>query len=728
MNVKSIFLSYLLTLSACAVGIQAQTPAQSTPIAAVPSWFAHCAGENGVCAIKGPAQVIFGSSAGASPRAGGTFLTQTISKSVLCSNAVFGDADPGHSKACWYGPPAGLGQGKILTTGGSDYPFFVQNDESWDDNQRVVVGLYHIDPTIVEAQLRQMYKTGQRNVALVLWYMPFQSSSIVADGIQTTWPDVWGAYMNSSGGHLSTQAQQNLTAILGLVQQIGFQQVTLRFAPIGATANPATWGNTWNEAAFETDEAFIFNTRTIAEQALGGSSVARVYDLGVEMGGIPHNLNADGVTYSDGQSPEWTARIWADYVRSYGKADTYGFSIAYSLGTLASAIAEYDQSSTRPNSYAIDLYTGTDLWSYYQELVAANDTAKPVVLQEVSYNDAGEMQAIQTELQHVPLTVSYIDQWPVSASIANDDASPPTDYSAYGGSAATTGTLVVEPCLLQTGQTTCTTSASWSTSNASNVALYVNGVAAHNLPNIITTLTGTATVTLGLTPSTFVLASDQGALSGQVLSDSPSNTPAAQSVLDTKIVAAIDPGAPLITMAGLGGTKNQAIWAVGSNIAAGCIVELYDPNVAGASPLATLSSANCSSNSLSFAIPTAILTHYSAVNLVVTNPGSHSSVPLDLAIQPVPTLALAGLGGSANQAIWAIGTNISPNCAVQFYDPRSSSTSALATVTNVSCQTNSLSFLIPSFVSGNYTSLNMTVTDSDGQASAPVLVRFGGGQ
>ena len=722
---RTSFLACSLVFISSLCGLRAQTPAQSSGTAAVPSWFSHCAGENGQCTVYGPAQVIFGSAAGASPKPGGHFLTQTVTGSVLCSDATFGDADPGNSKACWYGPVAGSGTGKIVTTGGSNYPFYVQNDESWDGNQRVVVAQYNLAPGLVEAQLRQMYKTGQSHVALVIWYLPFGNSNTPSDGV------VDGAFLDSSGGHLSTQNQQNLTAVLGLIKQIGFSQVTVRFAPIGA-ASPVSWGNTWNEATFEQDEAFIFSSRQIAETALAGSSVARMYDLGVEVGGIPHLLNSDGATYSDGQSSTYTTRLWADYVKSYGTADSYGFSIAYSFGTLTTAIAQYDAAGTRPKTYALDDYANNALWYCYQELVGAHETAKPIVLQETSYDDAGQMAAIQNELQHVPVTISYIDQWPASVSVANADASPPASYGAYGGSSATSGTIVVQPCTLQTGQTTCNTTASWSTSNATNVVLHVNGVAMPNAPNITTGTTGTATIALGLIPSSLVLSSAQGTLAAQAPANatagsasSASTSASTQQVLDTKTVAAVDGSAPIVTVAGLGGSTDQAIWAIGSNISTSCTVQLYDPNSTAAAPIATLSSAYCASNNLSFTIPRNVLTNFSAVNLVVSNPGSHGSQPFYLAIQPVPTLAAAGVGGNANQAIWAIGTNISPVCAVQIYGPDTQSTTVLSTVTNVSCQTNSLSFVIPGFIRSNYSAIRIAVTDTDGQASATVPVQLG---
>lgn len=666
------------------------------------------------CPVYGPARVIYGSASGNQPVAGGSFVTQVVSSSTLCSDAVFGDPAPGGDKACWYGPVEGMTPGSVAATGGSDYPFYVQNYGLWDGSQRHVVGHYNLDPTLVEAQLRQFYKTGQRNVSLVLWYMPFGTSNTPVDWLYAS------AFMDSSGGNLSPLLQGNLTAVLGLIQQIGFTQVTIRFAPVGSSS-PVSWGNVWNEAAFDQDEAFEFNTRKLVESALAGSSVKRMYDLGIEMAGIPHLLNADGVTYTDGQSSIWTSRLWIDYVNRYGKGDSYGFSITYVYGTLTAAIAEYDRVGTRPDSYALDDYTGTDLWNVYQELVAANDTAKPVVLQEVFYNDTAESTAIQTALPHFPLTLASINQWPINSSGSNEGTVPSSNYGVYGGASNTTGTIVVAPCTLAAGQTACTAQASWATSNASNVTLFVNGVPAANLPNIATSLSGTASITLGTGSTSLMLVSSQGALSSATQIASAADLASGQTILASQTVTAVDSTAPVITSAGVGGPNLQSIWAIGSNLSYGCSVQLYNANLPGSAAIATLTNVGCSSTNLSFALPAAVSTTYSALTFTVTNPGSAPSAPYSLPIQPIPTLFAAGLGGAGNGSIWATGQNLTTSCSVRLYDPASPGAAAITTQT-LTCGPGNLSFTIPAGIQAAYSTLNLVVVNSDWQASAPVPV------
>ena len=666
------------------------------------------------CTVYGDAQVIFGSASGNLPQPGGSFVTQVVHGTFNCSDSLFGDPAPAQTKACWYGPVPGLAAGQILTVGGSDYPFYVQNFEQWDDNQRHVIGYYNLDPTLVEAQLRQLYKEGQRHVSLVLWYMPFGSADSPADWLYAA------AFADSSAGHLSTLLQSNLVAVLGLIRQVGFTEVTLRFAPVDA-ASPVTWGNTWNEAQFQQDETFEFNTRQLAEATLAGSSVARVYDLGVEMGGLPHSLNADGFTYADGQSFAWTSRLWADYASRYGTGDSFGFSIAYTFGYLTRAIAEYDAGGVRPSRYAVDDSTTNDFWQVYQELVGANEASKPVVLQEVSYNDSNEAQGLQTSLQHFPLQIGSVNQWPVNLNNPYEDASPPTDYLAYGGNADVTGTLVVAPCSLSAGQTTCTTQVSWSTSNAASAALFVNGVRASSLPNIGTTRTGTTTIPLGLGATNLVLVASQAAVSNVV--SASSDLTAGETVVASQTATAVDPTAPVIMNAGLGGARNQSVWALGDNLSSGCAVQIYDGNSSSSSAIATLPNVGCSSTYLGFVLPDFISQNYSAIRFTVTNPGSTSSVPYALPIQPIPTLTLAGLGGFNNGMIWGVGKNITAGCSVRFYDPNSSG-GPLLTASGVVCEPNQFSLVIPAAIANSYPIVNMTVLDADQQESVPIALRL----
>ena len=78
------------------IGAYEAVAAGVTPPAAV-TWTA-CAAENGNCAFSGTHEVRYG--------AGTSFVTRTVTGSVACSNAVFGDPAPNVVKSCSYSSAA----------------------------------------------------------------------------------------------------------------------------------------------------------------------------------------------------------------------------------------------------------------------------------------------------------------------------------------------------------------------------------------------------------------------------------------------------------------------------------------------------------------------------------------------------------------------------------------------------------------------------------------------
>ena len=74
------------------IGAYASNGATATPPAA--SGWTQCANEGGTCSFSGTRQVRYGS--------GTTFVTRTVTASVACSNAVFGDPTPNVAKSCSY--------------------------------------------------------------------------------------------------------------------------------------------------------------------------------------------------------------------------------------------------------------------------------------------------------------------------------------------------------------------------------------------------------------------------------------------------------------------------------------------------------------------------------------------------------------------------------------------------------------------------------------------------
>jgi hypothetical protein len=79
------------------IGAYASNGAAATPPAVTPGW-TQCAVEGATCAFSGTREVRYG--------AGTTFVSRTVTGSVACTNAVFGDPIPNVAKTCSYAATA----------------------------------------------------------------------------------------------------------------------------------------------------------------------------------------------------------------------------------------------------------------------------------------------------------------------------------------------------------------------------------------------------------------------------------------------------------------------------------------------------------------------------------------------------------------------------------------------------------------------------------------------
>jgi hypothetical protein len=202
----------------------------------------------------------------------------------------------------------------------------------------------------------------------------------------------------------------------------GFNEVQLRFAT-QSDADPGVW-TAWDEASYQANWNFIASTIALARATVASSQVSLWTDIAVELGGI-----------SSGQTTAYVKRLWQDYVFVFGTAQTFGASFAVAAGRLPAAIALYDQAGVRPPSYAFDLYddAGTLLDTLADELSAAGDLMKPVIVQESYYDDATENAEIRSHAMSKNLSVRTLMQWPNArgSGIANFSMDFASSYAAY---------------------------------------------------------------------------------------------------------------------------------------------------------------------------------------------------------------------------------------------------------------------------------------------------------
>ncbi|WP_299253201.1 hypothetical protein [uncultured Aquimarina sp.] len=305
--------------------------------------------------------------------------------------------------------------------GGSNFPMFdtqgYQNTGVWSspDNLKLVVGHYHLNPSIVNSQLRTMYQNGQRKIALVIWYTHFPSH----------WPNTNTHIhtIRSNAYRLPAQQEQNLKNILGQIKSIGFDEVVLRFAQQGS-ADPGGWA-TWDETQFQENWNFIYNTINTTETKLGSPlSIKRVYDLGLELGGL-----------TSGQTIRYVDKLWRNFSFRFPNLKSNGFSIAYAPGRLDKLIKTLKPTGRTPNEYAVDIYGGANaaIQNIKRELNRNGDSNKTIIIQETYYNDAVQYQEFITSINRNNLNVRYIMQWPLRKNAPRQHFSEnyPRNYNNY---------------------------------------------------------------------------------------------------------------------------------------------------------------------------------------------------------------------------------------------------------------------------------------------------------
>lgn len=279
-----------------------------------------------------------------------------------------------------------------------------------------VIGTYHLAPQTVRQQLADMAAKGQKQIALMLWYMPIPSSA------DTDGDGVYGHVVDSSLAQLRQQHKDNVIALLADIRCSGFNKLYFRFATQGG-ADPSGWAS-WDETQFQQNWNFIHNTRTLVDKEMEGSAVEVIYDLSAELGGI-----------TSGQAVQYTKGLWQNVTYVFGTTHTYGYSFATAPGRLPTMIGIYDQTGARPSMYAFDIYGDeTNTMAYLAaELSAAGEQGKPVLVQETFYNDAVANAGLRSAAAAHGLDLLSILQWPEArgATTAHFSMNYPAEYGAY---------------------------------------------------------------------------------------------------------------------------------------------------------------------------------------------------------------------------------------------------------------------------------------------------------
>ncbi len=309
-----------------------------------------------------------------------------------------------------------ISQDRTWSVGGTNYAFYKIKDEYLERNEpnawwkpgvlKHLVGAYHMQSEgFIRQTLSEMYQSGQRKIAIVLWHTNIEkdkaaSGSKWADSVPAGYEHTYGHTIDSAGGALCPQHQENLKALLKLIQNAGFESVTIRFAAQGVN-NPMEW-KTWQEVYYQENLSFILSTKRIADETLG-KHLPIFYDLGLELGGL------------EGFCTEYTTRLWRDYTRQFSTDDTIGFSFAVEPGRISRMLKIYKDFGCYPVAYPLDIYYDADRVLSYaaDEFKQPGLENPPIIIQETFYNDNQTFRELKAASREHDLNILYIMQWQV---------------------------------------------------------------------------------------------------------------------------------------------------------------------------------------------------------------------------------------------------------------------------------------------------------------------------
>jgi hypothetical protein len=260
-----------------------------------------------------------------------------------------------------------------------------------------------------------MYSNGQRRLALDFWFSKVMPNADFQDSSFCT------HLVNSRYGKLFPQQEDNLKAVLHDIDQQGFELIVFRFEHQGVS-DPLSW-TSWDQDTYNSNWSFIKTTIDLIQNEIAGLHVKVIYDLGGELGGVDF-----------GMCRQYTKQLWTNYVKTYGSHNTMGYSYATAPGRFPESIAVYDEVGVRPDVYGFDIY-GDEFATYSwikSEMDAAGETKKPIIANEVYYNDSITYSQLLDVRAQLHLNIKFLLEWPLSRDKPGYICvNFPGDFSAY---------------------------------------------------------------------------------------------------------------------------------------------------------------------------------------------------------------------------------------------------------------------------------------------------------
>ncbi|MCD9030759.1 hypothetical protein LDO32_03295 [Luteimonas sp. Y-2-2-4F] len=292
--------------------------------------------------------------------------------------------------------------------GGSNYNWF-HIEGCFREDFGVLKNL-HLYRDVVRSDLEEMYAGGQRRLRIGVFH---------SRDVET------GTVINSSGGNLPAQQRQNLSDLLSMMAEVGYEEVMIAFHPIAGNS-PIEWsGSVWNathESYFQENWNLIHNLMPL----IRSSPVPYRVDLGNEL------------SPSSGSSEVWKTyvwKLWWNFTSLFDLSESVGFSVAPS--SIADRVARFRNTygDNIPHLFSFHVYGTAEL------LFLTIDSAlnrngfriQGVIVGEAFYNDASDAAELRSAINATSRTVHYLTQWPLSrnSSCSDVDVAPPLDFGHY---------------------------------------------------------------------------------------------------------------------------------------------------------------------------------------------------------------------------------------------------------------------------------------------------------
>ncbi len=292
------------------------------------------------------------------------------------------------------------------------------DSNGWDPDFYSIARGYHLYKNQVDSTMKSIKDGGQSKIGMLLWFIGNHPEN-----------GSLGHVIATSNGKLYQQHRKNLQDFVKKADELGFNEVQVRFASQGDADVFGTKPENM-VAQIEQHWTLIKDTHeAIAEMKL---KVKVIYDLGVELAAHPYTCRAEVTGF--------LTEIWKRYSAQYGVQDTIGFSWNHADDCGARQIIDiYQKVGVFPIYNGLDVYGSPgEVYSVLKKIAKILDEKglkqkMAFSIQETWYNDAAVAAEVNQAVQDTGIKIKYIMQWPLKrgSKTIHFSETAPSQFDAY---------------------------------------------------------------------------------------------------------------------------------------------------------------------------------------------------------------------------------------------------------------------------------------------------------